>query len=187
MGVATDILFAIWFMLPAAAANAAPIFAARLPLLDRWDTPIDFGRRFHGKPILGPHKTWRGIVSGIVVATFVLWAQQILSGGFESLRIFTNGVDYPTLPTLLLGPLFGLGALGGDAVKSFFKRRHGTPSGESWLPFDQLDYIIGAIIVSLPFVVLTIRQYLLVLVIWFVAHLASTYAGWKVGLKAKPV
>jgi CDP-2,3-bis-(O-geranylgeranyl)-sn-glycerol synthase len=174
-------------MLPAAAANAAPIISARLPLLERWNTRMDFGKKYHGAPVLGSHKTWRGLVSGMVIATLVLWVQQVLAGNFDAFWIFTGGVDYPALPTLLLGPLFGLGALGGDAIESFFKRRHGTPSGESWLPFDQLDYIIGAVVVSLPFFILTWRQYLLIFVIWFFVHLASTYAGWKVGLKAKPV
>lgn len=182
-----DILFAFWFMVPAAAANGAPILSARMPLLSRWNTRMDFGKQLHGTPIFGPHKTWRGLVSGMIAATIVLYIQQLLAGNFGFIRDFTDSVDYTALPTLLLGPLFGLGALGGDAIESFFKRRRGTPSGESWLPFDQIDYIIGAILVSLPFFVLTLRQYALIIVIWFFVHLASTYLGWKVGLKAKPI
>lgn len=174
-------------MLPAAFANGAPILASRLPKLREWNARIDFGKYFHGRPLLGSHKTWRGLVSGMVLATVVLWLQQIAAANSSLSPYFTGGMDYSALPTLLLGPLFGFGALGGDAIESFFKRRHGTPAGESWLPFDQIDYIIGAILVSLPFVVLTLRQYFLIVVIWFGMHLLGTYLGWRVGLKEKPV
>lgn len=174
-------------MLPAAAANAAPIVAARLPGLRAWNTPLDGGRRYRGQPLLGSHKTWRGIVSGIVLATIVLWLQQLAVARSAPLQNITAAVGYARLPTWLLGPLFGLGALGGDAVKSFFKRRHGTRAGGSWLPFDQLDYIIGAIAVSLPFVVLSLRQYALIVAIWFAVHVCGTYLAWRVGLKQRPI
>jgi CDP-2,3-bis-(O-geranylgeranyl)-sn-glycerol synthase len=185
--MSTDILLAFWFMLPAFAANGAPVLAARMPLIYQWNTRIDFGKRFHGRPLLGSHKTWRGLISGMIIATFVLWIQQLAAANFEWAELFTGNIDYTSFPTLLLGPLFGLGALGGDAVESFFKRRRGTKSGGSWLPFDQIDYIIGAVIVSLPFVVLTLRQYILIFIIWFLMHLAGTYAGWKIGVKDRPV
>lgn len=182
-----DILFAFWFMLPAFIANGAPILAARSPLIEKWDTRLDFGKKFHGKPVFGSHKTWRGIVSGMLIATLVLWLQQLAIAHFDWTVVFANGVDYSTLPTLILGPLFGLGALGGDAIESFFKRRRGTRAGDRWMPFDQIDYIIGAVLVSLPFVVLSIRQYILIFIIWFCMHIAGTYIGWRVGLKDQPL
>jgi len=182
-----DILFAIWFMLPAAAANGAPIFVARIPWIKNWNTRLDFGKHFQGRPLLGSHKTWRGLISGLVIATLVLWLQQLLAVHTNRADALTDSVDYASLPTLILGPLFGLGALGGDAIESFFKRRHGTKSGKSWFPFDQLDYIVGALLVSLPFVVLTLRQYIFVIIIWFGLHIVSTYVGWRLGLKEQPI
>lgn len=182
-----DTLFAFWFMLPAAIANGAPILSARFPLLEKWDARLDFGKTFHGRPLLGSHKTWRGIVSGMVCATLALWVQQLLVRHTGWADVFSGPVDYPSLPTLLLGPLFGLGALGGDAIESFFKRRRGTRDGGTWVPFDQLDYIVGAVLVSLPFFILTFRQYVLVFVIWFAMHFLSTYVGWRVGLKEQPI
>jgi CDP-2,3-bis-(O-geranylgeranyl)-sn-glycerol synthase len=47
---------------------------------------------------------------------------------------------------LLIGLLLGVGALVGDAVKSFIKRRIGIPPGNSLAIFDQIDFVIGAII-----------------------------------------
>lgn len=187
MDILHDIAFALWFMLPAAYANVAPIFFARFPAVKAWDTPLDFGKIFQGRPIFGPHKTWRGLISGILIATIFLWLEQLIAAHASWAKNFTAGIDYPALPTLILGPLFGLGALGGDAVESFFKRRHGTKSGKSWFPFDQLDYIVGALIVSLFFVVLSMRQYIFIVIIWFGLHLAGTYVGWRLGLKDQPI
>lgn len=174
-------------MIPAAVANGAPIISARLPWIERWNARLDFGRKFHGRPIFGSHKTWRGIVSGMLFATATLWIQQTVIRHGIVPDSFTGAADYARLPTWLLGPLFGLGALGGDAIESFFKRQHGTRDGGTWFPFDQLDYIIGAVLVSLPFFILTVRQYLLVFFIWFGMHLLSTYLGWLVGLKDQPI
>jgi CDP-2,3-bis-(O-geranylgeranyl)-sn-glycerol synthase len=182
-----DILFALWFMLPAAYANAAPILSSRMPLIRNWNARLDFGKHVNGRPLLGSHKTWRGLVSGMLVATVTLWIQQLLVAHTGWAHIFTDGVAYADLPTLILGPLFGLGALGGDAIESFFKRRHGTKSGKSWFPYDQLDYIAGALLVSLPFMILSFRQYFLIVILWFGIHLASTYVGWRLGLKDQPV
>lgn len=182
-----DILFAAWYLLPAAIANSAPVFAAKLPLLAKWDTPIDGGQTWRGTPILGDHKTWRGLASGIVLATATLWLQQLLATHTSWAAAIASPVDYPALPTLVLGPLFAIGALGGDAIESFVKRRRGIVSGRSWVPFDQLDYIIGAIVATLPIVMASPAQYTWMLVVWFIMHLVGSYTGWLLHLKKDPI
>lgn len=182
-----DILFALWFLLPAASANVAPIFSNVIPGLNKWKSPLDGGRKFRGKELFGSHKTWRGLVCGIVIASLVFWLQKMAFNDFQWSRTISEGVDYTVLPTLLLGPLFGLGALGGDAIESFFKRQRGTKPGERWIPFDQLDYIIGGVLVSLPFVLLSAGQYVWIFIIWFVMHVGASYGGWLIGLKERPI
>lgn len=182
-----DLLFAIWFLLPAAIANASPIFAAAIPGLKKFNAPIDGGKKWRGHDLLGPHKTWRGIITGIIVSTLVLWIQVLLAGEFEWVHYLTSGVDYSSLPVLILGPLFALGALGGDAIESFFKRQKNIKSGGKWIPFDQLDYIIGSVIVSLFFVILSPIQYLFIFLIWFVMHILASFTGYKLGLKKDPI
>jgi len=177
----------LWFLLPAAIANATPIFAARIPFLSAWSTPIDGGRQWRGKRLLGDNKTWRGLISGMAVATLVLYLQQLAVANLSWAEAAAGPVDYANLPVLLLGPLFGLGALGGDAIESFFKRRLGIKPGRSWIPFDQIDYILGGIVVSLPFVVLPFEAYLAMLIVWFVAHLIASFTGWLLGLKERPI
>jgi CDP-2,3-bis-(O-geranylgeranyl)-sn-glycerol synthase len=181
-----EIIFALWFFLPAGIANASPIFAAKVST-DKWAAPIDCGRTFRDKRILGDHKTWRGLIVGIVMATLVLWLQQILVRHFGWAQSITSKVDYKTIPVLLLGPAFGVGALGGDAIESFFKRQLNRPPGSGWFPFDQTDYIIGGSIAASPFVRLSVEQFVILLLIWLILHIVASYIGFILGLKERPI
>lgn len=179
------IIFVLWFFAPAGFANAAPIFANKIPLLNQWKTPIDFGKTYRGKRLLGNNKTWRGFCFGIFIAIIVFLLQKYLysnSGWLQEIII----LDYSSL-SLTLGLLLGVGALTGDAVESFFKRQKSVPSGESWFPFDQIDYIIGGILLSLLTVKLSLIYYLAILIIWFGLHLISSYIGYLLKLKDKPL
>ena len=182
-----EIFFALWFFLPAGIANMMPIFASRWPRLKDMECPMDFGFSFRGKRIFGAHKTWRGLVTGIVFATLVLWLQQIAVRHISGLDSWIAHVDYSTLPLLIMGPLFGFGALMGDAIESFFKRQIGIQPGESWYPFDQIDYIIGGALATMAFVTLSIRQYLLLILIWFGLHVIASFIGYLIGVKDKPI
>jgi CDP-2,3-bis-(O-geranylgeranyl)-sn-glycerol synthase len=182
-----DVLFAIWFLLPAALSNAAPIFSAKIPALKRYDTPMDFGKEWHGHRIFGAHKTWRGLISGIIVSTVVLYVQQVLFVHTDWAKALSGPVDYAALPVLLLGPAFAIGALGGDAIESFFKRALRIKPGGSLIPFDQLDYIIGSVLVSLFFVILSPVHYVWIFIIWFVMHVVASYVGYLLKFKDDPI
>jgi len=174
-------------MLPAAVANVVPIVSKKLPLLSRWNTPVDFGLTFRGKPLLGTHKTWRGIITGVVAALIAFWLLKLFAGHWSWVHhIATDGGDYTQL-SLWFGVVTGFGALLGDMVKSFWKRQLGIASGHSWVPFDQVDYIIGGVLLSLPFAVLSWSQYVWIFLIWFGMHLLFSYLGYKWGLKDTPI
>lgn len=182
-----ELFFALWFFLPAGIANMVPIFAARIPLIQKLDYPMDFGLTVRGKRVFGSHKTWRGLITGVLCGTLVLWLQQLAVQHVHAVAVLTDQVDYVALPVLLLGPLFGLGALLGDAIESFFKRQVGIKPGDGWFPFDQTDYIIGGAIATMPFVQLSLLQYALLILIWLAIHVISTVIGYKLGLKDKPI
>ena len=182
-----DIFFAIWFLLPAALANSAPLVAAKIPWLKDWQTPIDFDKKWRGHAIFGPHKTWRGLISGIVVATLVFWLQKIVTTHYEWLRFTTEFVDYQNLSIILMGILFGVGALGGDAIKSFFKRRVNVKPGSPWPPFDQIDFILGSIVLTSPVTNLSLSHILLIIVLWIPLHYAGNLLGWILRLKKRPI
>lgn len=185
-----DLLCVLWVFAPAGLANMAPVFAARVHVLDGLGVPIDQGRTFRGKRVFGDHKTWRGLLAGVVVATLTLLVQQVLTrhvAWFARLTDPVPGLRFATLPVLVVGPLFGVGALGGDAIKSFFKRQVGVPPGKRWFPFDQVDFILGSAVAVLPFIRLSLLQYALLLVIWVGLHMAVTCIAWLLHLKDSPL
>lgn len=182
-----EIFFALWFFLPAGIANVTPIFIATISALKRYDAPMDLGRSYHGKRIFGAHKTWRGLISGVLFGTITLGLQQLAVAHASWLANLTSQVNYVHLPTLILGPLFAIGALGGDAIESFFKRQRSIAPGRGWFPFDQIDYIVGGAIATMPFVTLSIRQYAWLILLWLIVHMVSTVIGYLIGVKDSPI
>ena len=117
----------------------APQVASKLGILNFFDRPVDSGKTLFGKRIFGQNKTFRGYVSGILAAVFVSFLQYILDyyGIIEIDKLL--GIN----EFLLFGFLTGLGAMLGDSIESFFKRQFGIKEGRPFIPFDQIDYIIG--------------------------------------------
>ncbi len=181
-----EILFAIWFFLPAGLANAAPVFANKIPYLNKWNTPLDLGLHFRGRRIFGDNKTWRGLVSGIVVGSLVALLQRYAFVHWELVKDITY-LNYSAIHVGLLGAMLGAGALLGDAIESFFKRQCGVPSGRSWFPFDQIDYIVGGLLVSSLVIDMPHYRYWFIFAVWFVVHLLAGVIAYGLGLKAKPV
>lgn len=181
-----DIIFALWFFLPAALANMAAVIAAKIPALKKYDAPMDGGRTFKGKPLLGKNKTWRGLVAGIIVATLTLWVQQITIEHTPWAEHAAE-IGYASLPVLVLGPLFAIGALGGDAVKSFFKRQLNAAPGKAWPFFDQVGEILGAIVATIPFVTFSFGVYVGVIIGWVVIDLGVSTIGYLIGWKERPL
>ena len=139
------ILQALWLILPAYVANASAVIVGG-------GKPIDFGKNWKdGKRILGDGKTWRGLLSGtfmgmtsgfgLVVAAFYINSSEY---SFIGLNDF---LGFPLMLPIIFSLCFG--ALLGDIAESFFKRRIGKKRGENWILFDQLDFIVGALFLSL--------------------------------------
>lgn len=185
MTIWDSIFFAFWFFLPAGLANMVPIFAAHTPILKRWEFPMDFHLQFRGQRVFGTNKTIRGLIIGIMVAIIVVYLQKVLS--WHSTYLQSLPVDYRNINFFLLGLLLGAGALLGDAVESFFKRQMNLPAGQSWLFFDQLDYIVGGIIFSYWYQPLGVLEYCYIIVIYFALHLISTVSGYVLGLKQNAI
>lgn len=156
----------VWFLLfftPAYVANMAPPFFRKLP----FGQPIDGGRKYNGKPLLGKNKTWRGLIIGT------------LFGGLTGYILQACGLPF----VFWWGFLLGFAALLGDAIKSFFKRQAGFKSGASWVPFDQLDFLIVAYLVSLPLVMFSVWTVLLGFALIFVGNVIVQVVGGATGIK----
>lgn len=175
-----QILTAFWIFLPAGIANMTPPLANKVPWLKQWETPLDFGKKIWGQRILGDNKTWRGVISGVLMAGVVAAIQySVVGSSYISLNTLTISI--------ILGMILGFGALLGDALESFFKRWAGVKAGHSWFPFDQTDYIIGGLVLFYPFVHLPLRLVVMIFIIYFGLHLVVSYIGYLLGFKDGPI
>ena len=166
------LLKSLYFFLPAYFANMAPV-------LFRW---IPGG----GKPIqehwFGKNKTWRGIVAAVLTGILIFMLQQYLyRQWFRSWAL----LDYADF-SLLLGFLLGAGAILGDLVKSYYKRKAGIPPGAKWLPWDQLDFVIGALLFSFLVYVPPAEITLIVLIASPFLHVMVNYIGYLLKIKNNP-
>lgn len=171
------LLYALLFFWPAAVGNVSPMFAARIPWIRRFNTPLDLGKHYKDKRIFGANKTWRGLIAGTIM------------GGITSILIsyyfVPNSAD--AWYTFLVGAALGSGALVGDAVESFFKRQRGIAPGKSWFPFDQIDYIIGGLIFVYPLTLIPPVLMLGILVLFFGVHLFFSYIAYLIKWKKSPI
>jgi len=173
------ILQSIWFLLPGYFANTIPVLVVKINFLNY---PIDGGKTFRGKPIFGCNKTWRGFFFGILFAIVVSYIQSNL----YKLGIISKEfglVNYNQYNFILVGFLFGFGALIGDLVESFFKRKVGRESGTAWFPFDQIDFIIGILLFVSFIYVPTFLELIVVIVTGTVFTLLASYVGFFMKLK----
>ena len=168
----------LWLFVPAYLANMSPVLVQGW--FPRLAGPIDGGRSFGGRRILGDHKTWRGLLAGIVVGLATYELQRLLHlAGFAPGLALLDYADDPVLP----GFLMGLGTGVGDAVKSFFKRRVDIAPGASWPVFDQLDFFVGAYVFVSVVHVPPLLPTLACLPIVAAGSIAATAIGWALGLK----
>jgi CDP-2,3-bis-(O-geranylgeranyl)-sn-glycerol synthase len=148
--------------------------------LPRWNYPLDFNQIFRGQRILGSHKTWRGLIIGILAAfLFFIW-QKYLYAYYPPIRDFSL-IDYNST-SIFIGAIMGLGAILGDAVKSFFKRQLKIAPGRPWFPFDQLDFLIGGVLLSWPFIPISSSIIVVAIGLGLLLHLLFKVIGYIVGV-----
>ena len=160
--VLTLIAGAFYFMLPAYFANMAPVIVKNL--FKSLAVPIDFDKKLNNKPILGKNKTWRGLIFGIVLAILIAFIQFLFFN--NNIFVGISLIDYSNW--LLFGLLIGIGALVGDLVESLFKRRLNYEPGKPFIPFDQIDFVLGALIFTYPIIKLPLDLIVTIILLSFV-------------------
>ncbi len=172
------ILQAVYLMLPAYMANMAPVFFRKVNL---FNYPLDFNQKYKGQPILGSHKTFRGLVFGTLLAIITTYLQHLLA--IQGLAVFLQPPQLDYSNWFWLGFLLGSGALIGDAVKSFFKRRVGIKPGERFLPWDQLDFVLGSLIFVRFVYAVPLSIFLIAIIASFFLHIATNHIGFYLGIR----
>ena len=132
---------ALYYFLPALIANMVPVLVKRVEL---FNYPVH-------KKWFGTHKTVRGIFFAVLSGFSVYLLQYLLF--IKDVTSSISIINYADT-TLLLGLLLPLGAILGDLFESFVKRRLKIKEGKDWYPYDQLDFVLGALILSAPLYVL---------------------------------
>jgi CDP-2,3-bis-(O-geranylgeranyl)-sn-glycerol synthase len=157
-------------ILPAMVANGSPVVVVRRI---KHRHPIDRGIVWRdGRRLLGDGKTIEGFFAGLAAA--------VIMGVIEA--VFLR--DPNLIP---LSFLAGLGALIGDIVGSFIKRRAGLESGEHAPLLDQLDFYVGALLalwLAGSHFSLTAATVLAPIV--YGLHRLTNWLAYKAGLKSVP-
>ncbi len=172
------VILAMWLMLPAYVANPlAVVFGG--------GKPIDMGMKWYdGQRVFGDGKTIRGLIGGTACG--------IVSG---LIQIYAAPVfSIPIVPTLTAVITLSFGALLGDLIKSFFKRRIGFVRGAELPLIDQLDFVAGAWLLTYIFDPVWFTRYFIsspwiivtVLVLTPILHRLTNIFGYNIKLKKEP-
>jgi CDP-2,3-bis-(O-geranylgeranyl)-sn-glycerol synthase len=134
-------------------------------------TPIDRGREFlDGRPLLGTNKTVKGFTYGFLLGSVAALAEAVLFRNY--LLVF-------------VGMIASLGALLGDLFGAFLKRRMDIPPGHPLPVIDQLDFILGALLLTLPVLNVTLGAALILVMATIPIHLFSNALAYMLRLKKR--
>lgn len=163
MDLIVTIVEALKLIFPAYCANAAPVIVGG-------GLPMDFGKNLiDGRRIFGKNKTFRGFFFGLFVG-FLIGLIEVLSFGYPTLFAF-------------LSPL---GALLGDLAGAFLKRRLNIAPGGLLPVVDQVDFVVGAILLILPLEIISLEVAISMLIVTPPIHLLTNFGAYKLKLKRNP-
>jgi CDP-2,3-bis-(O-geranylgeranyl)-sn-glycerol synthase len=178
--VAIDVAWAVrtgtWAILPAYVPNSVAVLVGG-------GRPIDGGRTWRGRRLLGDGKTWRGFVGGVVAGAVVAFALNALRPALS--------LALPAFPPIIALTL-PFGAMLGDAAGSFLKRRTGRERGAPFPVVDQLGFLVVALLLaSLVAPAWTARTFtppvvLVVLVLTPLLHVGTNVGAYLLGAKDEP-
>ena len=175
------LVVAFWAMLPAYVPNNAAVLAGGGP-------PIDGGRTLDGERLLGDGKTWQGTAAGIAAGAALAVLQNAVRPLLDPVVPAALPAPFP-LPVLVALPA---GAMLGDILASFLKRRIGRERGAAVPGIDQLDFVVVALaltaLVAPGWFTATFSLPVLavVLVITPVLHVTTNVVAYKLSLKSEP-
>lgn len=157
-----DWFSALFVILPAYCTNGAPVIFGG-------GATVDFGKTLpDGQRIFGSNKTFRGLISGLAVGGAV--------GLIQSYMFHAN-----LLPIAIAA---SVGSLLGDLAGAFLKRRMGIRPGGPLPGVDQLDFVIGALLLVSVFSRVSLGVVLIMLLVTPPIHFLTNVGAYAFGLKA---
>lgn len=148
-----------------AAANGTPVIARKM-FGDRLGWPLDFGAALpDAQPLFGRAKTFRGIVVALCAATAVAPILRLPAG---------------------LGALVAAGAMIGDLLSSFTKRRlHLHPSSQA-TGLDQVPEALLPLLLCMVWLPLTLADVVLGTLAFFVGDVLLSRLLYRLHLRERP-
>ena len=177
--VVETVAVAIWAMLPAYIPNNVAVLAGG-------GHPIDGGRTLDdGNRILGDGKTWRGTAVGTAAGVAVAL---LLNRIHPFISSIVAADPFPVAAAVSLS----FGAMLGDILASFLKRRTGRQRGAVFPGVDQLDFVVVSLVLTA--IVATgwfLDTFTLSVVVAIIAltpllHIGTNALAYAVGLKDEP-
>ena len=177
MDAAAWMMQLVIFILPAYFANSVPVLLGG-------GAPIDGGKKWKdGQRLFGDGKTVRGFFAGVAAGVAVGAVEGLLLAG-GNWGIYQSGANTYVLAGLLLG----CGAMAGDLLGSFIKRRQGLARGKPSLVMDQLLFLALALLFVYPLAsgLLTLEAVLFLAVLTYFVHVGANVLANRLGLKKVP-
>jgi hypothetical protein len=180
----------LWLFLPIVGAALAHAPVLRFELFPALKHPIDGGRQWRGRRLLGDNKTWRGamaMIIGAALAALVLWQWPWFRSRLPSEIQRAGVVTYATL--------LSLGATLAELPNSFLKRQLDIAPGRQRRSvlgvllaiFDQGDFVFGIWLAFLPIWVMSPSQALTAFVAVVVVHSVINVIGYAIGARTAPL
>jgi CDP-diglyceride synthetase len=140
---------AVWLTVPILLAGLVHVAVITMDLAPALARPIDGGRRWRGRPLLGRNKTWRGFIVMPAAAAITISAQRAIAARSSSLAALLPLRHYAP-PAWVLGGILGAAYVVAELPNSFVKRWLGIAPGTSasrarvaQYLIDQVDSVIG--------------------------------------------
>ena len=187
LDIMTIIGQAFWVTIPAYLPNSCAVLTAGGP-------PMDFGKKMKdGRRILGKGKSWGGFFGGAFAGIGIGMIQLLIAFNFDPDTFWGFG-SFPQAVIIII--LLAFGAMLGDAIGSFTKRRRGLKPGAPSPGLDQYDFLIGSWLLLAFFQTFWFYEHFLegiqiialitILVITPALHRAVNITGYKMGKKDVP-
>lgn len=169
----SEILDLLVFLIPVYMSNASPVVLGG-------GRPLDFGMKFSdGKRILGKGKTIQGFAGGVLAGT--------CAGGIVALYYPLPFFSGPA-EQFIAGFILAFGAMAGDSIGSFIKRRIGKDSGSPFI-VDTFFFLLVSLVFVFPFAneqLYSILNIGFLLVLTVIMHPLTNMMANRAGLKKVP-
>ena len=184
------ILIVLCIMGPAYIANSVAV-------LTGGKYPIDQGKKLSdGNRIFGDGKTWSGLLGGTLGG--IIFGMLLDAGDSRMVLEYLTSEEYGKSlwgnNPILIFFLLSFGALFGDMVASFYKRRQNLQRGDKFAILDMYDFIIMSLLLCFIFERDWLLSWILdgwvplftILVLTPFLHRGVNIIGYKIGVKNEP-